>query len=213
VAGDTLVTGASSRAEVRLDNSNFVRLGPNSEIKLRQLGERAYQIDVVRGAISYTMMKYGEADVDLRTPNANVVPRKDGVYRVQVTGPKDSQVMVRKGEAEAMTPDGSVVVKKGKALAMRESDPAKGKVTSAAKQDAFDDWNERRDDILQSARGPIYGGGPWYPSAVHVGVGWGGGWGYWGPYWGGLWGPYWGGYYPRAGVVYPYARYRGYRRW
>jgi hypothetical protein len=199
VGGDWVATAIGSRAEVRLDRSNFIRLGPNAEIRLLQLGERSFQIDVIRGTVSYTMLKHGEADVDLRAPNANVVPRKDGVYRVEVTGMDDANVVVRKGEAEVLTPDRSVIVKGDKVLIVRD---AKGprQVSSAPDRDAFDDWVHRRDRIMEQERGPVYERDGWYPGRVHVGVGWG--WGFpWG--WGSYWGPYWGygGFYHRPVVI------------
>jgi len=211
VGGDSVFTGPGSRVEVRLDNSNFIRLDANSEIKLRQLGERSFQIDVVKGTVSYTMLRGGEADVDLQTPNANVVPQKYGVYRVQVSGKDDSFVVVRKGEADVLTPDRSILVKSGKSLVAREyAHGARAEVASAPAKDAFDEWNQRRDKIMDDQRGPVYARG-WYPGRVHVGVGWG-----WGPYWDPFWGPYWGsswwwrpyGYY-RPSVIVRVPVYRG----
>ncbi|MEZ5352367.1 MAG: FecR domain-containing protein [Bryobacteraceae bacterium] len=186
VSGDWVRTGVASRAELRLDNSNFVRMGPDSEVRLLQLGERSFQIDVIRGSASYTMLKHGEADVDLRTPNGNIVPQKDGVYRVEVPEPTRSRLVVRKGEAEVLTPAGSAIVKKGKTVSLEDTDKSvRQQVASAPSKDGFDQWNERRNKIVEQARGPVYSRG-WYPSRIHLGLGWG-----WGPYWG-PWG--WGGY-------------------
>ncbi len=198
VAGDTVVTGPGGRLEVRLDGSNYLRLSQNSEVRLKQLGERAFQLDVVKGTVSYSMLKYGEADVDLQTPNANVVPRKDGVYRVAVLNPKESSVIVRKGEAEVLTPDGNVVVKKGKETVV--SEPGARRVASAPRKDSFDEWSERRNEMLDRGRGPMYASGPWYPG-THLGVGWGWGWPYWDPFWY----PY-GGFYGRPMVRGPVVR-------
>lgn len=207
VAGDTVTTGPGGRLEVRLDDSNYLRLSQNSEVRLKQLGERAFRLDVIRGTVSYSMLKYGEADVDLQTPNANVVPRKDGIYRVTVRGPKESSVIVRKGEAEVLTPDGSVVVKKGKEAAV--SEPGERRIAAAPGKDPFDEWSERRNDLLEHDRGPVYARGPWYPGP-HIGVGWG-----WPYYYDPFWYPYYGGFGPRVVVRAPVAvvGHRGGRRW
>jgi hypothetical protein len=199
VSGDWVATAAASRAELRLDESNFLRLGPDSEVRLLQLGDRSFQVDVIRGKVSYTMLKHGEADVDLRAANANIVPRKDGVYRIEVAAMDDTRVVVRKGEAEVLTPERSVIVKKGKSLAVRTADQGPRSVASAVPKDSFDDWNARRDKIMEQDRGPVYRRGGWYPSSIHLGYGWG--WGYpW--YWGGGWGPWgYGGFYRRPVVV------------
>ncbi len=190
LGGDSVMAGPASRAEVRLDSSNFIRLDGNTEILLRELGERSFQINVVRGTVSYTMLRGGEADVDLETPNANVVPQKNGVYRVQVRDKNDSLVIVRDGEAQVLTPDRSVVVKKGKSMIARKyAHGERAEIASAPSKDAFDEWNHRRDDIMKDERGPVYARG-WYPGRVHLGVGWG-----WDPYWSSFWGPYWGPYW------------------
>jgi len=192
VGGDTVKTGAGGRVELRLDRSNYLRLAPDSEVKLRQMGERAYQIDVIRGTVAYTMMKYGEADVDLRTPESNVVPHKAGVYRVVVPDEKSWMVAVRKGEAEVLTPDNNIIVKKGKMAESRAYEHGKkAGVTSAPSRDGFDEWVARRDQILESERGPVYARG-WAPGYIHAGYGWG--WPYWDPFWG-----YYGGYYGWGG--------------
>lgn len=191
VAGDTVTTGPGGRMEVRLDGSNYLRLSQNSEVRLKQLGERTFSLDVIRGSVAYSMLKYGEADVDLQTPNVNVVPRKDGLYRVAVLNPKESSVIVRKGEAEVLTPTGTTVVKKGKEAVVSEASPRA--VASAPGKDAFDEWNERRNDMLDRDRGPVYARGPWYPGP-RIGVGWG--WPYYDPFWY----PY-GGFYGRTVIV------------
>ena len=194
VGGDSLITGSASRAEVRLDPSNFVRLDENTEIRFRELGERSYQIDVIRGDASYSMMRGGEADVDLRLPNANVVPSKDGIYRVDVASNTKSTVIVRKGQADVLTPSKSTTVKKNKSVAIEGNEQAtQTEIASAPGKDAFDAWNQRRDKILEKERGPVYARGGWYPGRVHLGFGWGP---YWGPYWGSYWGSYGGFYNP-----------------
>lgn len=205
VGGDSLSTGSASRAEIRLDDSNFLRLDSNSEVLLKQLGQRAFQISVVSGSVAYSMLRYGEADVDLRTPNANIVPQKDGVYRVEVLGPKESKLIVRQGEAEVLTPQQNLHVKKGKSYIAREYEHgARMEVASAPDKDAFDEWTQRRDKMMDENRGPRYARNRWFPGMVNVGVGYGG---Y--PYWGGgfwgdpLWGPYpyYGGFYGGPTVI------------
>ncbi|WP_321472844.1 FecR domain-containing protein [uncultured Paludibaculum sp.] len=204
VGGDSIFTGPASRVEIRLDDSNFIRLDSSSEVLLKQLGQRAFQINVVHGSVSYSMLKYGEADVDLRTPNANFVPQKDGVYRVEVMGPKESKLIVRNGEAEVLTPQQNLHVKKGRSFVAREYEHgARQEVVSAPDKDAFDEWAQRRDKMMDENRGPRYARNPWYPGMVHVGVGygypyWAGG--FWGdPLWGGY--PYWGGFYGGPTVI------------
>lgn len=212
VSGDSIRTNGNSKAEIRLDRSNFLRLNSDSEVQLLQLGDRAFQLAVVRGDVSYTMMKHGDADVDLRTPGGHVVPKKNGVYRIAVYNPNSASVTVRKGEAEVLTPTGSVQVKSGKTMQMASNAATARKLAAAPHKDSFDEWAARRDNILERDRGPGYDG--WYSSPVIVGAGWGWGWPYWG--WGSYWGPYWGPYYGRpavrVGVVAPIHGHGGHWR-
>ncbi len=203
LAGDTVTTHAGARVEVRFDHSNFVRLSANSEIKLRQIGARVYQLDVIHGSAEYTMMKYGEAEVNLHSPAGDLNPRKPGVYRLDVTSPNSSLLTARKGEAEVMTPDGAMTLKSGRSVNVR-APGQKLKADFPPKKDAFDEWAANRDKALEVRPGPAYAGGPWYPGPYPY-YGWGWGW----PFWGGYWGSYWGGYYyPRVG--YPVVVHGGY---
>lgn len=207
VGGDSIRTNANSKAEIRLDRSNFLRLNSESEVQLLQIGERAFQVSVVRGDVSYTMMKHGDADVDLTTPGGHVVPKKDGIYRVMVFDASNTSVTVRKGEAEVLTPTGNVKVKSGKMMRVSSNAATARNLNSASEKDTFDDWAKNRDKMMDRERGPGYSG--WYASPVVVGAGWGWGWGW--PYWG--WGPYWGGYWGgpavRVGVAVPIGGHGG----
>lgn len=189
VSGDSVRTGSGARAEVRLDDSNFLRLGPGAEVQLRQLGDHYFRIEVVRGEVGYTMLKYGRAETSLHAPNADFVLVKEGVYRVAVDGPNSSRVIVRKGEAEVLTSQRSVVVHSGRSMRVEELDHGtRAAVVGAPNKDGFDEWAARRDQMLGSGR-PGYGG--WYPRTM-IGVGYGYGYPFYDPFWG-----FYGGYYPR----------------
>ena len=53
VAGDAIRTGDRSRAEVQLGHANFIRLDAHSEIKIGELGNRYYRLQIVRGTANY----------------------------------------------------------------------------------------------------------------------------------------------------------------
>lgn len=205
VGGDSIRTNANSKAEIRLDRSNFIRLNSESEVQLIQLGDHAYRLTIVRGDVAYTMMKHGDADVEMKVPGGNVIPRKSGVYRIVINSPDTAAVMVRKGETEILSPSGNARLKSGKTLAVGTGPSPARSQSAAARKDSFDAWVERRDKILDQDRGPVYAG--WYPGPVTVGLGWGWGWPYsgWGPYWGPAW-------RPAVGVAVPIRSHAGRRR-
>ena len=177
VGGDAVATGASSRAEVQLGRANFLRLGEQAEVKIGELGNRRYRVEIVRGAVSYSELRGGEADTDLDAPAATVRPLKNGVYRVEVMAAGQTNVIVRKGEAEVATSGGVQKLKKGRRMTVRgEEKGAQVRTEKAQGKDRFDRWSERRDKLLKRDRGyhawgfPPYWG-PWYP--YHYGFGFG----------------------------------------
>ena len=201
VGGDYVFTGADSKAEIRFDARNYLRMDARSEVRMHQLGQSAYRLEVTRGSVSYSMLKHGLADVDLRAQGGSLAPSKEGIYRVDVRG-AGTAFIVRKGEAAVLTPARNYKLKSNKSLVLSGPAPSAGvKVTGAPQKDPFDEWNKRRDKIIAQnsgmAREPV-----WYPTAVSVGWGWGS------PYLGGWWGMY-----PRYG--YPWRVGVGYRarRW
>ena len=204
VEGDSIAAGAGSRAEVQLDYSNLLRLGPDTEVHMANLENRRYRVQVERGVVTYSELRGGEADVDIETPLVAVRPGKNGRYRVEAHGDGEVWVIVRKGEAEIASPEGVEVLKKGKRMIVRagqEKDGSEFIITNATPRDEWDEWNERRDKSLRKSESyryvsrSIYGaedlddhghwvyvpryGNCWFPS---VNIGWApyryGGWRY-----------------------------------
>jgi hypothetical protein len=153
VNGDKVSTGVRSRAEVQLDHANILRFGDNSLATIADLSRTQIQVQVERGIIDYTVFKGTEADVEIDTSNVAVHPaQKDGIYRVEVTSSGETQVIVRKGEAEISTPQGSTRVEKGQMVIVRGSgDGAQYRVAEAPSKDSWDSWNSDRDRIIRDA--------------------------------------------------------------
>jgi len=153
VNGDKVSTGVSSRAEVQLDQANILRLGDNTLATVAGLSRTQIQVQIARGLVDYTVFKGTEADVEIDTANAAVHPsQKDGIYRVEVNSSGETQVIVRKGEAEISTPRGSTRVEKGQMVIVRGSgDEAQYRLAEAPSKDGWDSWNSDRDRIIRDA--------------------------------------------------------------
>jgi len=169
LAGDSVATRARSRAEIQLDVAGFVRLNADSELRIVELGSRRFRLEVVRGGASYSQLRGGEADVDLDVAGATVRPLKKGVYRIDVFASGQTTVSVRTGSAEVETDGGVEKLKKGKQATI-QGDPADGRVllAKAKPKDGFDEWNKRRDKLLERKPpnrwvGPSVGFGYWPP--------------------------------------------------
>ncbi len=178
VGGDLILTGPRSRAEVQLDRANFIRLGEQTELKIGELGNRRFQLELLKGLVNYSQLRGGEADVDLETRQVTVRPLKKGVYRVEFGAGGETNITVHEGAAEVASSRGVEKLKKGRRMTVRGDAPdAQLRTAQAAPKDSFDQWNKRRDKLLKRDRTRrIWGYPPFYPYYAGFGYGY-----YWGP--------------------------------
>jgi hypothetical protein len=163
VRGDIVATGDRSRAEIQLDFANILRLSAHSQAKIADLTHSRIQVQIGEGYVSYSVFKGNEADVEIDTPNVAVHPLREGRYRIQVNSAEESEVIVREGEAEITTPQGSTTVHEGELITIRGVDNPEYKVTNAPGSDEWDRFNKDRDRNIRNADGlrrtnPYYAG-------------------------------------------------------
>ena len=153
VRGDQVATGERSRAEVQLDFANILRLSSASQAKIADLTRTRIQIQLAQGYANYSMFKGSDADVEIDTPNVAVRPLKRGRYRIQVNSEDETEVVVRQGEAEINTPQGSTTVKQDHRIIIRGTgEEAEYKVDDAPSGDDWDHFNRDRDRQIQDAQ-------------------------------------------------------------
>jgi len=152
VRGDQVATGENARTEIQLDYANILRLAAHSQAKIADLTPRRIQVQIGQGYASYTMFKGSEADVEIDSPNVAVRPLTPGRYRVQVNSDSETDVIVREGEAEITTPQGSTRVHAGEIISIRGTDQPEYKVSSAPDRDDWDIWNNERDHVVRDSQ-------------------------------------------------------------
>jgi hypothetical protein len=154
MGGDKVSTGDNARVELQLDFASILRLGANSQANITNLTKSNIQIQLSQGMASYTVFKNGDAEPEIDTPNVAVHPaHNDGVFRVEVRPDGDTVVIVRKGEAQISTPQGSTEIRAGEMATVRgSSSDAQYKISDAPERDDFDRWNSDRDRIIQNAQ-------------------------------------------------------------
>ena len=154
MAGDKLSTGDGGRAEVQLDFANILRLGANSKANIANFTHKEIQIQLGRGIANYTVMQNSDAEPEIDTPNVAVHPaHRDGVFRIEVQPDGDSLIIVRKGEAQIATPQGSAEVHTGEMATIRgDSASAQYKISPAPDRDDWDRWNSDRDHMIENAQ-------------------------------------------------------------
>lgn len=160
--GDRVVTADNARAEVQLDFANVVRIGPSSEVRLSELGQGRYQIQIATGITSFRVLRDNSAQVEISTPSVAVHPLRKGIYRVNVKpdggAELTTEITVRAGgDAEVASPTGTEPLHAGQTMLARglANDP-EYQTVPLIPADEFDSWAASRDRMLLSARSPQY---------------------------------------------------------
>jgi len=93
MADDRVLTGASARAEIQLDFANFVRIGPNSEVRFTGMDVKNFQMQVAAGTVTLRVLRQGQAQTEVDTPSVAVHPlrRVSIASRCTMTGPPRSR--------------------------------------------------------------------------------------------------------------------------
>ena len=154
MGGDKVSTGDNARAELQLDFANVLRLGGNSKANIATFTQKDIQIQLSQGIADYSVSKDSEAEPEIDTPNVSVHPaHHDGVFRIEVRPDGDTLVIVRKGEAQIATPQGSAEVRVGEMATVRgTADSAQYKISAAPDPDDWDRWNSDRDHLIRDAQ-------------------------------------------------------------
>jgi|GEM_PF-2406706 len=207
MADFVLATKEDARSEVQLDRGNFLRLAPSTEVRFIQLGNKSFHVELMRGFAELSQFKGGEADVEVETGLGSVVAVKPGAFGVEYRSAIQMDVVVRDGQVDVLTNDGTRRVKSGVLSVRGEAAFPTLRAGKADPKTDFEVWAKRRDKMLDQGRGR---GAPWFPVwSVGYGRGWPGFWG--GP---GFWGPGWGARSVFVGVgVAGGRRRRRWRRW
>ncbi|MCA1619177.1 MAG: FecR domain-containing protein [Acidobacteria bacterium] len=134
VEGDLLATGRDSRLEIQVDARNFVRLGPDSVLKIVTLRDEGIALSLSEGTATVRLARFDKDKeyFELDAPATTVAAEKTGLYRLDV----DRDGTVRGRTARLTGGVGGV-----------ERD---WEFTAAAGFDAWDSWNDERERYLAS---------------------------------------------------------------
>lgn len=151
VEGDTISTGDDSRSEVELDYANVLRMAAKSEARIATLNQSHIQVQVAQGLVDYSVLKGASADAEVDTPNVAVHPDRPGVYRIQVNSQSETTLIVREGEAQVSTQQGSTTVQEGQMITIQGQENPEYQVVRAPERDDWDSWNKDRDHTILAA--------------------------------------------------------------
>ena len=150
-AGDKVATGPDSRAEIQLDYANVLRLADNANATVADLTRDRIQVQLGLGLADFSQLRDSNANIEIDTPNIAVRPLRPGVYRIQVNSAAETQVIVRQGEAEVTTPQGSTRVQSGQQITVEGTNNPEYQTVSAPQKDDWDRWNSDRDSLISRA--------------------------------------------------------------
>src|SRR5262249_24592530 len=154
VTGDKVSTGARGRAEPQLDHANVLRVGERTQANIASLTRNGIQVQIGRGIANLSVIRDSDADFQIATPNLSVHPaRRDVSVRITVISDDEPQVMVRRGDVDISTPQGSTHLRSGQLITVRGTgSDTQYKVGDAMAQDDFDRWIIDRDHVIRSAQ-------------------------------------------------------------
>jgi FecR protein len=153
MADDRLLTSSSGRAEVELDSSNVIRIGPNSEVRFTAMDVKSFQIQVATGTVTFRTLRPGQAQVEVDTPSVAVRPLQPGAYRVTVHDDATSEITVRLGQAEIDSQRGGESLQAGQTMDARgPASDAEFQIVQGIPYDAFDRWNDERDRYIENSQ-------------------------------------------------------------
>ena len=153
MADDRLLTSSSSRAEVELDSSNVLRIGPNSEVRFTAMDVKSFQIQVAAGTVTFRTLRASQVLVEVDTPSVAVRPMRPGAYRVTVHDDGTSEISVRSGEAEIDSQRGGEHLAAGQTMDARgTAADAEFQLVQGSPNDAFDRWNDERDHYIENSQ-------------------------------------------------------------
>jgi hypothetical protein len=147
---DHVLTNTNGRAEIQLDWANMIRLGPQSGIRMAELADRRYRIELSEGMMTLRVLRDSDGRVEISTPTATLRPKDKGTYRIQIGQDFSTEVTVRSGNMDVFIGQLFSNVRSGQALLI-DGDPtnAQRAFVRAAPRDDWDVWNESRDRDLE----------------------------------------------------------------
>jgi hypothetical protein len=157
LGGDYLTTGDGAQAEIQFDRGSAVRLDQDVQLRLTRLDGGNRQLQLAQGTIDLRLLRGPSGGAEIDTPSISVRPRQAGSYRLTVDADGDTQVTVRSGAADILTPQGTKSLLPGTTLSASGSadDPALSSGAALASDD-FDRFNGERDAREQRALANAY---------------------------------------------------------
>src|SRR5215207_5474435 len=153
VEGDVLATGRDARLEIQADARNFIRVGPDSLIRVVTLRDEGIALSLSEGTATFRLAQFDKEKgyFELDAPGTTVAAERTGQYRVDVERGGAVRVTVREdGRARIYSQNSGFVLRNNRTarLAPDGSGESEWEFTAAAGFDEWDTWNDERERYL-----------------------------------------------------------------
>jgi hypothetical protein len=141
--------------EIQVDARNFVRLGPDSVLRVVTLREEGIALSLSEGTATLRLARFNKDKeyFELDAPGTTVAAEKTGLYRLDVDRDGAVRVTVRDdGRARLYSQDSGFVLRNNRTarLAGSSAGEREWEFASVAGFDQWDQWNDERERYLAS---------------------------------------------------------------
>jgi hypothetical protein len=144
-SGDNLWVSTNGRAEVDYGGGQF-RFAGETNLHVSRLDDRQLALFVAQGQLIVRVRVLDPGDsASVDTPNAQVQLTRAGLYRIDVTDPQQTSVVVREGEALVALASGTQQVLPGQTATVSGSGEVTADLRNGIGGDGFDTWSVSRD--------------------------------------------------------------------
>jgi hypothetical protein len=153
VEGDVLATGRASQLEIQIDARNFVRVGPDSVLKVVTLRDEGIALSLSEGTATLRLARFDKDKeyFEIDAPKTTLAAEKRGLYRLDVERDGGVRLTVREdGRARIYSENSGFVLRNDRTarLTYDGQDDGDWELSAAASMDEWDYWNDERDRFL-----------------------------------------------------------------
>lgn len=179
MVGDEVAVGPGSRLELALPDRTVLRLAGGSQVRLDHLAfsadssDRTTLLRLMAGEAQMVVpsSSLGDELPRIDTANATVYIEQPGSYRIGVSSNAQTEVVVREGYAEVLTPDGSAIVRDDEEAWVEGANNVRVALRQAGAFDRLEDWGTQLDQQAQVATTPYVSPALGYESSSLAGAG------------------------------------------
>ena len=154
VEGDTLATaGMDARLEIQIDARNFIRIGPDSVLRLVTLRDEGVALSLSEGVATFRLARldHSKEYFEVDAPGTTLAAENRGLYRVDVSDTGSVRLTVRDGgQARIYSETSGFTLREGHTaeLVSNGSDAGDWNLNYAEARDNWDTWVDERERFL-----------------------------------------------------------------